>query len=506
MRGVETTGGRVAGQRVGGVWRFLGLRYGEDTGGFRRFHAPQAARPRAGLYQAVSPGPSAPQAKVPQNTDPFFAWYSAIGTVSEDCLFLNLYTPALTGKRPVLVWLHGGGWTSYSGTAPGFDGSRLAAHEDVVVVTLNHRLGVFGHLAFPDQPQFADSGNAGLLDIVLALEWLRDNIAAFGGDPGCVTLIGQSGGGAKVAALMAMPAARGLFHRAALHSIGSALTVAEPDEAALVARGLGAALGMDRLDPVTLQSLPMERLIAASAKAPPARAMLDGRHLSTHPFDGQAPAQAAGIPLLIGCTNTECSYYLRDDPANFTMDIATARRRLERFLDLPPRRVAMILDACRAATPGLSPSDLLILAASEQMFKRPAHAVAALQSASARAPVFVWQFDWESPVEGGRMRGPHTVELPFLFGSTAAAAACVGKGSPRMERLMMASWAAFARTGRPQTILTPDWHPYDAADRWTMHLNDAPHLDRDPADGPRALLSDLPFYRYGQSMATLARD
>ena len=506
MRGVETTGGRVAGQQAGGVWRFLGLRYGEDTGGSGRFRAPRAAQPRAGLHHAVAPGPSAPQVAVPENTDPFFAWYSAIGAVSEDCLFLNLCTPALTGRRPVLVWLHGGGWTSYSGTAPGFDGTRLAACEDVVVVTLNHRLGVFGHLAFPDHPQFADSGNAGLLDIVLALQWLRDNIAAFGGDPGCITLIGQSGGGAKVAALMAMPAAQGLFHRAALHSIGSAMKVAEPDEAALVAGGLGAALGMDRLDPVRLQSLPMTRLIAASANAPPARAMLDGRHLPAHPFDGRAAAGASDVPLLIGCTKTECSYYLRDDPANFMMGVETARHRLGRFLGLPPHRVAMIHDAYRAANPGLSPSDFLILAASDQMFRRPAHAVAALQSASASAPVFAWQFDWESPVEGGRMRAPHTVELPFLFGTTAAASACVGAGSHRMERLMMASWAAFARTGQPQTALTPDWHPYDPDSRWTMHLDEEPHLAPDPADGPRALLSDLPFYRYGQSMATLARD
>ncbi|RDD92843.1 carboxylesterase/lipase family protein [Paracoccus pantotrophus] len=507
MHTVATTGGMIEGRRRQDVLRFLGIRYGETTAGTGRFLAPRAVRPRAGVQQAIASGPAAPQWARHENHDPFFAWYSAVGPVSEDCLFLDLFTPSTTGRRPVMVWLHGGGWTSYSGSAPGFDASKLALSEDLVVVTLNHRLGVFGHLSIPDaDARFADAGNAGLLDIVLALKWVRENVSGFGGDPDCVTLFGQSGGGAKVAALLAMPEARSLFHRAAIQSIGSAMRVAEPEEAASVAECLARELEMDQLDPVALQTLPMDDLIRASAKAPPARAMIDGRHLHDHPFHGTAPAAASGIPLLVGSTRTECSYYMRADPKNFTLDDDTMQTRLARFLGVPRREMSAIHGAYRETYPGSSPTELLMLAASDQMFKRPALAIATLQASRGIAPVYTYHFEWNTPIEGGRMRSPHTAEIPFIFGTSEAAAACIGAGSTRMERVMMASWAAFARSGSPGNPELPDWVPYNPTDMWTMCLNEASHLESDPGGAPREMLSGLPFYQYGQSVAPLVSE
>ena len=195
----------------------------------------------------MSWGASAPQSPAPENEDPFFSWYSAIQPISEDCLFLNVFTPGLgAGARPVMVWIHGGGWREFSGTAPGFDGSALARAQDVVVVTVNHRLGVFGYLQIEGDERFAGAGNAGLLDLVEAVRWVRDNAEAFGGDPGNVTVFGESGGASKIAALLAMRAASGLFHKAIVQSSAGGLRLASPEEAGRQASRLARALGWER--------------------------------------------------------------------------------------------------------------------------------------------------------------------------------------------------------------------------------------------------------------------
>ncbi len=456
------------------------------------------------MRDALVSGPSAPQLPCPENTDPFFSWYSAIGATSEDCLFLDLVTPGLTGRRPVMVWLHGGGWTSYSGTAPGFDGTLLARTEEVVVVSVNHRLGVFGHLSFDvSDPRFAGSGNNGLLDIVLALEWVRDNAARFGGDPGNVTIFGESGGGSKVAALVAMRRAQGLFHRAAVQSIGSATRIATREEAANVLAALARALGPTVRDPMALQSVPVDVLLAATADAPPARATIDGLYFDDHPFDGSAPATAADIPLLVGCTRTECSYYMRGDPRNFALERADVERRVRNFMGVSGARAAAIVERYEAASEDMAPSDLLMLACSDYMFKRPTYAIAALQARAARAPVFAYHFEWETPVENGRMRSPHTSEIPFIFGTVASARACVGPGSDRLMRAMMASWAAFARSGSPQNAMVPQWLPFDPVERQTMCLDTEPHRVADPGGEARRALDGLPFYAYGRSVAPM---
>ncbi len=505
---VETSNGKVRGAFAGGVHAFRGVSYGDTTAGENRFRPPQPARKWAGIVDALRPGASAPQLRYPENTDPFFAWYSQIETPSEDCLFLNIFTPGPGhGRRPVMVWIHGGGWYCYAGTAPGFDGTALARSEDVVVVAINHRLGVFGHLALAGGGEaFADSGNAGLLDIVAALEWVRDNAAAFGGDPANVTIFGESGGGSKVAALLSMRRAEGLFHRAIVQSSGSGMKLADEGEARAAANGLREALGLASLAPDVMQALPMDDILAATKMAKgPFRGMIDGRNFDRHPYEDAAPHIARDIPVMIGCTLTEGTYYMRGDARNFALEMSEVRRRLARFLEIGEGKVDEIIDAYRTEYPAATPSRLLFLSFSDFMFARNTYHIAQLQSASAGAPLFAYSFAWQTPIEGGRMGSPHTCEVPFIFGTTEAAMACVGDGPdlPAMTRKMMASWAAFARTGNPSNATLPAWEPFDRAGKRVMVLDNDCRLARDPGGPARATMDDLPHFGYGHAIPAI---
>ena len=314
---VETSNGKLRGALDNSVYVFKGVRYGETTAGANRFLPPQPVKKWAGIRDALNWSGSAPQYAVPEHTDPFYSWYAAIEPLSEDCLSLNIFTPALDrGKRPVMFWIHGGGWREFSGTAPGFHGINLARAQDVVVITINHRLSSFGFLQLEgSDARFADSGNAGLLDIVAALTWVRENAAAFGGDPDNVTIFGESGGASKIAAMLSMRAASGLFHKAVLQSSGGGMRLANSEEAAAPAAGLARALGLARLDGAELQKLPMEHLLAAMKKAGGSyRGMIDGRSFDGDPFYPEAPALSANIPIMLGYTNTETTYHFRFRP------------------------------------------------------------------------------------------------------------------------------------------------------------------------------------------------
>lgn len=507
---VETTNGRLRGLIEEGVHVFRGVRYGDTTSGRNRFLPPQPVAKWRGIQDATRFGASAPQFGCLENSDPFFSWYSAIETPSEDCLFLNVFTPAPQGERPILAWIHGGGWVSYSGTAPGFDGTELARQQDVVVATINHRLGVFGHLHIAtDDERFADAGNVGLLDIVAALEWLRDNAPSIGGDPTNLTLFGESGGGSKIAALMAMRRAKGLFHRAVIQSTGSGTKLATFDEAEAMAANLARALDKPKLEPKTLQSLPMNAILgAAKVSQGLFRGMIDGRYFGSHPFDDVAPAIATDIPLMIGCTMTECSYYMRGDARNFSLGLSDAQRRLMRFLEIDWRRAGQIVDTYRDIYPDATPSRLLFLSCSDYMFKRCTYKIAELQSSSAQAPVYAYHFEWQTPIEGGRMGSPHTSEVPFIFGTTSAATACVGHGQVQidMSRRMMATWAEFARTGNPSNLAIPQWTPFESCGKQMMCFDNESYLKRDPSGRARAAFDDLPHYRHGQSILPMVSE
>lgn len=506
----ETTNGRIRGTAWANGLAFRGIRYGADTGGQNRFRAPQPPPRWAGVIDAITPGASAPQLPRPENTDPFHAWYSSIQPISEDCLFLNVFTPSTLGSRPIMFWIHGGGWREYSGTAPGFDGSILAASQDVVVITVNHRLNAFGFLRLDGaDEQYADSGNAGLLDIAAALEWVRENASAFGGDPGNITLFGESGGGSKIAALLAMQRARGLFHKAVIQSSAGARKLASAEEAQRVARELAAVLDRTHLDPAELQTLPMQVLLKATgAVAGPYRGMVDGRSFTDDPFDHRAPATAVDVPLLIGCTNTEMTYFLRNDPRNFELEAGDVRRRLMRFFDASEAVVDRLIDAYRSGYPRQTASDMLITIATDHIFKRNNYAIAAMQAKAANVPVHAYLFEWETPVEGGRMRSPHTIDVPFVFGTVANAPDCIGTGldvAPLADAVMSA-WANFARTANPSNPAMPAWQPYDADGQKMMVINQQSRLESDPSAATRAALDEFHYFYYQQPMPVLARD
>ncbi len=495
---VETTGGRLRGVAADGVTCFKGIPYAASTAGSNRFLPPASAASWPGVRDASAFGPSAPQ--LPASADPLGAWYGALQPISEDCLSLNVWTAGMTGKRPVMVWLHGGAWVSCAGSAPGFDGTVLARDGDVVVVTINHRLNLFGYIRLDDpDDRFAQSGNAGVLDMVAALRWVRDNAAAFGGDPGNVTIFGQSGGGAKVSALLACPAARGLFHKAIAQSCSGSLRLAPPEEAAASAHTLARKLEIGRPTGAALQAVPAETLIPLMKGMPPVfRPVLDGATFSANPFDPAAPAGSGDIPVMFGNAATETTLYMAADMANFSLDEVEVARRLARFLRTDPAATAGIIAAYRSTMPAATPGEIMAAVTTDYTYRRNTTREAALQSAAAQAPVYTYVFDWRTPVRGGVLQSPHTSEVPFVFGTAPVAEALLGTGPDiaPLTQMMVATWSAFAHTGNPANPHVPTWPRYEAANRSTMLLSRQSAVASDPGGERRAALSALPLFEY----------
>jgi para-nitrobenzyl esterase len=494
---VETTRGKLRGASVRGVNVFKGVPYAASTAGQNRFLPPQPVAPWSGVRDALEYGSSAPQPAGHDN--PLMSWYGAIRPVSEDCLFLNVFASATrTSPKPVMVWLHGGGWSQSAGTARGFEAFELVERGDVVVVTINHRLNLFGYLKLDDDDErFADSGNAGVLDMIAALAWVRDNAEVFGGDPHNVTIFGQSGGSSKVTALMATPAARGLFHKAIAQSCSGGLRVTGEEEAHALAHALAQQLGLPRATGAALQALPMDRLIATlSAAAIAYRPVLDGRTYHGHPFDPVAAASAAGIPFMAGNAATETRLNLAADPRNFFLEYDEARARISRFLQIDAVETNRIMDAYRSFYPSAGPSDLLATITTDYMYIRNTRRAGLMQSS--QAPSYVYTFTWRTPVMDGLLQSPHASEVPFVFGTAPAAVAYVGSG-PDIEpltQMMIATWSSFAHRGDPNNALLPHWPRHEAHTRSVMMLSRDSNVDRDPGRQARAALDPLRFYEY----------
>ena len=479
----QTANGKVAGYIQDGVTIFKGIPYAKAN----RFEAPVQADSWEGIRSCRQYGPVSPQGARAgwANDEIAFAFNWNDGVQGEDCLRLNVWTPALDSrKRPVMVWLHGGGYSAGSGQElPSYDGTSLAFAEDVVVVSINHRLNVLGFLDLSAYGEkYAKSANAGLLDIVASLKWVRDNIAAFGGDPSNVTIFGQSGGGGKVTTLLATPCAKGLFHKAIVQS-GSMLRTMESKYSRKIGIATVRNLGLDASSIDKISEVPYGELLAAGEKAiaqVKAEAdrdgvasfifgwapTVDGAVLPSQPFDPQAPAISADIPMIIGTTRHEFSMTtyvpaLRNAGREEVIGILKGRygEGTERFLELFAK-----------AYPGSKPADMLD---ADFVFRPSAIEQALRKSLQGAAPVYMYMFNWESPVLDGILRSTHCMEIPFVFNNADRHASMTGGGAQAMELASKMShcWAEFARCGKPSAEGLPEWEPFEAEKRAVMFFD-----------------------------------
>ena len=486
----NTTSGKVRGVvQENKVTAFRGIPYGAPTGGANRFMPPVKPEAWSGIKETVEWGPEAPQG--PHTEIPEVAATIPKQTISEDCLHLNVWTNGLdTHKRPVMVWLHGGGFTSGNGSYTMYDGANMARKHDVVTVTINHRLNSFGFLYLADigGEKFKNASNCGILDAVAALEWVRDNIANFGGDPKNVTIFGQSGGAGKVSTLLAMPSAKGLFHRAIVQS-GANLKGVSTEDATKTANTL-----MDKLAVKTvedLQHVPMDQLVAATLNTRGLRLapVLDGRTLPAGPFDPTAPALSADVPLLIGSTEFEVNFFpnTKLDPIN-PAELHAAVKQATRADDA---EVDKLIALYRQGRPNASDIDLSQIIASDGF--RSGVITEAERKAAQPAPVYLYYFTWKSPVHDGKLKAFHTLEIPFVLDNVDEAKSMTGSGADRypLQDKMSSAWAAFARTGNPNHKGLPNWPVFKTDQRATMVFDNQCKVVNDPHGEERMALASI---------------
>ncbi|MFC3076778.1 carboxylesterase/lipase family protein [Phenylobacterium terrae] len=509
---VRTSFGPVRGIVQEGVNVFKGVRYAAPPVGPLRFKPPEPPKAWTEPVDAIAYGAPAVQMYSRPSGEAQSALGRSLAEVfptaretregREDCLFLNVWTRGLgdSKQRPVMVWFHGGGYAYGSGGWPMYEGLGLARKGDVVVVTVNHRLNAFGYtyLAEAMGEAYDKSGNAGLLDLIAVLQWVRDNAEAFGGDPGNVTIFGESGGGAKVSTLMATPAAKGLFHKAIVQS-GPGLTGVPKEAAARNAEMLLAELGIAKGDTAALQAVPAEAIIkaayAAQAKAvtqPGTRfglaPVVDGLVLPRDPFTPDAPPQSADIPLLIGTTKDEMTLFMASEP---WFGKLTEAELVERTRQQAGPRADAVLAALRKVHPDYSPTYLFTAFATATGMLGRSITLAERKAAQKGAPVWMYRLDWETPVGNGVFKSPHTLEIPLVFDRVETNRAFVGPG-PEPQALadqMSAAWLAFARSGNPSTPALPAWPPYEVERRATMIFDLQSRVENDPTPELRMALA-----------------
>jgi para-nitrobenzyl esterase len=509
---LKTMVGPVRGRVEDGLTVFRGIRYGAPPTGADRFRPSRRPAAWSEPQNAFAYGASAMQMEMgladsgaPRHLRgalaPILPAPEDKANESEDCLFLNVWSPGFNdGKnRPVMVWLHGGAYAAGSGSWPVYDGAALAKKGDVVVVSINHRLNVFGYLYLGQLAgmEFAQSGNAGMLDIVLALMWVRDHIGFFGGDRANVTLFGESGGGFKVATLMGMLAAKNLYHKAIIQS-GPGVRCMSREQATGTAKAILAELGLTLPgDVARLREVPSRAMIDAAAAAQKKLSgsvpslflspVTDGVTVLAHPFDPVASTSCAKVPLLIGHTKDEGTFFLASDPkwGHFAEGDLEARARI-----LARDKADAVLAALRAEKPHGSPSELMadLMTAT---YMSAGSALIAERKAAQTPPVYAYRFDWETPAAGGALKATHALDIPMVFDTVDKARAFVGEGpAPQaMADKMRDAWIAFARTGNPQTADLPDWPAYDAESRATMLFDRECRVVQDPAGAVRRALN-----------------
>ena len=457
---VDTAAGKIRGVVIDKVYAFKGVPYGASTVGAGRFMPPQKPQPWSDVKDTTQFGHRSPQ-QPGKREIPEVSETSGQGPMGEDCLVANVWTNGLKGsrKRPVMVWFHGGGFASGSGDYTMYDGANLARKHDVVVVTTNHRLNAVGYLYLAEigNPKFAGASNAGLLDMVQALEWVRDNIANFGGDPNNVTIFGQSGGGGKVATLMATPSAKGLFHRAICES-GASIRGVSREAANRSAHALLTRLNLkpDQLD--QLQTMSFEKLEEA-IKGPGMNfgPVVDGKTLPHDPFDPAAPEESANVPLLIGTVEEEVNFF----PTTMLDPITDAdlHNRVKQATRADDAIADKLIALYKKNRPQKSNVEILQIISTDAGFSAGVHTEADRKAMQGKGPVFKYYFTWQSPVRDGKLRSFHTLEIPFVTANVDNAKSMTGAGQDRyaLSDKMSAAWAAFARTGNPNVKGLPHW-------------------------------------------------
>ena len=494
----QTVHGPVRGVIESGILTFRGVRYGRDTS-TTRFAAPQPPKPWQQAASAERFGDTCPQTSTGNPGGLFTSWQpEPVPGMSEDCLFLNIWTPALNdaGKRPVMVWFHGGGFATGSGSSRAYDGARLASRGDVVVITVNHRLNVLGYLALSHYGQgFEDSAVAGVLDMVLALEWVADNAAAFGGDPNNVMVFGESGGGAKVSTLLTTPKARGLFHRAVVQS-GAMIRFPDAGRAQYAADRVLENLGLDRNSVSRIKTLPESEIRAAFAGTGAATApTIDGKTLTRHPFYPDAAPSGRDVPLMLGTTRTENSLFIGAvNPDVFTMTWDELPGALERAL--PNHDSQKIIAGYKKINANADAVDILFEATSDARWLAGHRVQAQRKVQQGGAPVWLYLFDWDTPVDGGKWRSPHALDIGFVFDNVRYSESMSGSGpeQQRVADIMADTWIAFARNGNPNNPNLPTWRPYNLNTQPVMVFSETPRQVNDARGAQLQLVDDSESY------------
>jgi para-nitrobenzyl esterase len=492
---VQTSAGKVRGLVRYGVNQFYGVPYAGSTAGANRFMPPVKPSPWTSVRDCFEVGERAPQ----DEDGPISEVYSLDRRepMGEDCLKINIYTPGLgTGRRPVMVWLHGGGFAGGSGNWLLYDGTNLARKEDVVVVGINHRLNLFGFLYLADigGEKWANSSNVGMQDIIAALAWIKENISSFGGDPGNVTIFGQSGGGGKVTTLMAMPAAKGLFHRAIAQS-GSAMRGATRANATKAAEEFLSRAGLKSTQLDELQKMPWRQLREAFEKRPGIQGLaggpvVDGRSLPRDQWYPDAPEVSATVPFMQGSVETEDAWSDPPPPLDMPEDEMLSRvKRITRNEEKAKELIALY----RRTHPGITNTDVYLIMNADNTRRANAQQLAELKVAQGKAADYQYYFTWRSPVHKGQMKSYHTLDIPFAFYNIDIAASMTGAGNERyaLAHKVSSAWAAFARTGNPNHPDLPNWPAFTLKDRATMIFNNECKVVNDPNREERLALKAI---------------
>lgn len=499
---VELASGKVRGRVSRGIHVFKGIPYGAVTSGENRFRPARPPAEWTGVREAYDYGYSAPQLRIPLQVVPSISVSQhLVRPEDEDCLTANVWTPGLDGaRRPVLLWLHGGGYSVGSGSSPMTDGENLARNEDVVVVSINHRLGPLGYADLGAlSTDFEGAGLIGQTDIIAALRWIREHAERFGGDPARVLIFGNSGGGNKVAMLLAMPAARGLFHRAAILG-GPELTARPRERTAATAEALLRALGLTGTRVADVQRKSLQEILQAAqvvSKQGLGRGFapaIDGVLLPRHPFTPDAPSVSADVPLVIGFNRHETAYLYASDEGQFDLDEAGFRQRLRGIFE--EEDIATLIDTYRSGNPNASWTEIYLQMTTDQWMGAHSIKIAERKAAQGAAPVWMYRFEWQTPVDGGKWRSPHTLEVPFFFSNVTRPemTRLVGDAPPvRLQQALSRSLANFARTGNPNASgLLPDWPAYSFK-RDTMLFNVVSRMVADPQSEERQAIERAVF-------------